>query len=294
MATQSPPQEDQHEPVESVDAGRASRQTARRDIAARPPVGQVLRELDWRLLLLFGLGGGAFWTLLLAQQNVLTFLAGLLPVLGGIVVGRRIKQHVVWHAAVLSALTVAAALLAALALLGAGIMTPGRAGSFAQTVLVGLITLLPFPAFGVITARRGEERNEQARSDRERRGGRLEKPGRVKSLEELRSLSLPQLGSYVADLFRKHDFRVLDYRFDRENYLEFEMSYKDEPWIVRVTVDEKVKQGIVLQFVQRLRAEEQPRGVLITSMDFQDAAMRWAKDKPVALIDGPTLLSMND
>ena len=106
---------------------------------------------------------------------------------------------------------------------------------------------------------------------------------------------MPQLGSYVADLFRKHDFTVQDYQIEqRENYIRFDMRYKDEPWVIRVTVDEKVKQGVVLQFFQWMKNEGVQRGVLITSMDFQDAAVRWAKDRPIVLIDGPTLLSMND
>lgn len=291
------PQDGQSEPTETVDAGRrrrlsgvASALWSGTSRAPRPPIGQALRELQWPLLLVLGVGGGVFWTLLLAQQSALTFLAGLLPVLGGIIVGRRVKQHVGWHAAVLSVFTVLAAMVTAAIILSIGKATP----VFAQAVYVGLITLIPFPAFGVITAHRSEQRNQQLRDERERRGGKLEKPGRVKSLDELRSLSLPQLAGYVDDLFRKHDFKVHDFRFDKDNYVEFEMTYEDEPWIVRATVDEKVKQGVVLQFVQRLRADGIAKGVMITSMDFQDAAQRWAKDRPVALIDGPTLLSMND
>jgi hypothetical protein len=43
-----------------------------------------------------------------------------------------------------------------------------------------------------------------------------------------------------------------------------------------------------------MKAEGVAKGVVITSMDFQEPAVRWAKGKPVALIDGPTLLSMDD
>lgn len=291
MATQSPIQDKPTETVESVDAGRRGRIRGISRNGARAPIGQVLRELNWRLLLLFGVGGGLFWTLLLAQRSVLNFLAGLLPVLGGIIVGRRVKTHIGWHAALLSAITAVSALLTVLVILSTGLV---QNPLFQQTILAGLITLIPFPAFGLITAHRTELRNDKLRADQSRRGGKLEKPGRVKSLDDLRSLSLPQFGGYVADLFRKHDFTVQDYRFERDNYLEFDMRHQEEPWIVRVTVDEKVKQGVALQFVQRLREAKITKGVIITSMDFQDAAVRWAKDKPVALIDGPTLLSMND
>jgi hypothetical protein len=290
MATQPPVQEEQEQKPETVDAGRRRRLGT--DATARPPLGQVLRELNWRILLLVGIAGGVLWTVLLAQGSAVTFFAGLLPVGGGIWVGRQVQRHVAWHAGMLSLITVLAAIVTTVLLEAANVVP---VGFFQQVVALGLMALLPFPAFGVYTAHRSEARNRQAREERERRGGRLERPGRVKTLEDLRSLSLPQLGSYVADLFRKHDFKVQDYQIEqRENYIRFDMSYKDEPWVIRVTVDEKVKQGVVLQFFQWMKSEEVQRGVLITSMDFQDAAVRWAKDRPIALIDGPTLLSMND
>ncbi len=293
MATPSPVQEDQTqtEKAQTVDAGRARRFRLGARDGSRPPLGQILRELNWPLLLLIGVTSGAVWTVLLAQATALTFFAGLLPVGGGIIVGRRVKQHVHWQAGMLSAITVLSAVAVTMLLALVGAAPPAF---LQQVVFLGVIALLPFPAFGVLTAYRSEQRNQQLRFERERRGGKLEKPGRVRSIEELQSLSLPQLGGFVADLFRRHEFQVKDYRFERENYLEFDMRHKDEPWVIRVTVDEKVKQGVVIQFVQRLRAEGLPRGVLITSMDFQEPAVRWAKDKPVALIDGPTLLSMND
>lgn len=292
MATQSPIQKQQSETAETVDAARRTRRFGRRgDVAARPPLREVLRELNWRLLLLIGIASGISWTLLLAQQSTLTFFAGLLPVTGGILVGRRVTRHIKWHAGMLSVITVAAALVTTLLLAAIGATT---AEFLQQVVFLGIIALLPFPAFGAITAHRSEERNRQLRQQRDRRGGKLERPGRVKTIEDLRSLSLPQLGSFVADLFRKHDFKVEDYQFERDNYLEFAMRHGDDPWIVRVTVDDKVKQGVALQFWQRLRAEGQARAVLITSMTFQDQATRWAKDKPIALLDGETLLSMDD
>lgn len=292
MATQTPIQEQQSETVETVDASRRRRRFGGRgDTAGRPPIGQVLRELNWRLLLIIGIAGGIAWTLLLSQQSTLTFFAGLLPVTGGILVGRRVQQHITWHAGMLSLITVVAALATTVLLAVAG---AAPLAFLQQVVFLGVIALLPFPAFGAITAHRSEERNRQLRIARERRGGKLEKPGRVKTIEDLRSLSLPQLGTYVADLFRKHDFKVEDFQFERDNYLEFKMRHNDEPWIIRVTVDDKVKQGVALQFWQRLRSDGQSRAVLITSMTFQDQALRWAKDKPIALLDGDTLLSMDD
>lgn len=292
MATRPPVQEEQEKTLETIDAGRRRRFSFGTSGALRPPISQVLRELNWGLLVLIGVVGGALWTILLAQGNNLTFFAGLLPVGGGIWVGRQVKRHIGWHAGMLSAITVLAAVLTTLVLQAAAVVP---AGFFQQVVALGLMALLPFPAFGVYTAYRSESRNRQSRAEVERRGGKLERPGRVKTLEELRSLSLPQFASYVADLFRKHEFTVKDYRIEqRDNYVQFDMRHNDEPWVIRVTVDEKVKQSVPLQFVQWMKSEGIERGVIVTSMDFQDAATRWAKDKPVVLIDGPTLMSMND
>lgn len=290
MASRTPLQEDEVQEVAPVETSPASSSSSA-PAGPRPPITQVLRELRWGLLALIGGVGGVTWALLLAQNNASTFFAGLLPVGGGILVGRRIKQHIPWHAGFLSLITTVAALLTAVLLQATGVTPPTFVP---QVVLLGLMALIPFPAFGVIMAQRTEQRAREQREQRSQRGGRLERPGRVRSLEDLRSLSLPQLGSYVSDLFRKHDFVVDDYRFERDNYLEFNMRHNDEPWVIRVTVDDKVKQGVVLQFFQRMRDEGQKRGVLITSMEFQDAAVRWARDRPIALVDGPTLLSMND
>lgn len=289
MATQSPPQQEQTQTVETVDAGRR-RRFLRAPSGPRTPVAQVLRELNWGLLLLIGVAGGAVWTLLLAQANTFAFFAGLLPVLGGILLGRRITNHVIWHGVLLSVLTVVAAVATTALLVIAGAASP----IFVQQVVsLGIIALLPFPAFGVYTANQSEQRNRLVRAERDRRGGSLDKPGRVRTLEDLRSLSLPQLGGYVTEMFRKHDFKIKDFHFDRGNFLDLNMTHGDEQWLVRVTVEEKVKQGVVLQFVQDAREGPPIKAVVVTSMDFQDAAVRWAKDRPVVLIDGPTLLGMH-
>ncbi len=262
----------------------------------RTPLGQVLRELDWPILLLAGLGIGIVWVLLLLQGGAIQILAGLLPVTGGIMVGRRVKRHINWHAALLGLIMSLSAMVAVGTLIlfeqqrnGPGAVPP----LLLQAMLFAVITLLPFPAFGVITAARSEQRQRAVREEQLRRGGRIERPGRVRTIEELRGLSLPQLGGYVAYLFRKHDFLVKEYRFEKDR-LEFQMSYGDEPWLIRVYTTDKVKPGAAQELSQRMRAEGVKKGVVVTSMDFQEGAARWAKDKPIVLIDGPTLLSMND
>ncbi len=258
----------------------------------RPPLRQVLRELDWLTLLLVGGALGILWIFVIVDGGPLQILAGLLPVTGGIVVGRRIKGHTGWHAALLSVIATVAALIAGLILLST---RPAQElpVEILQMLLVAIITLPLFPALGVMTAARSEQRLREARKEQERRGGRLDKPGRVRSIEDLRALSLPQLGGYVADLFRKHGFLINDYRFEKDR-LDFEVSYEGEPWLIRVTTAEKVKPGFSQELAQRMKTEGVKKGVAITSMDFQEGATRWAKDKPIVLVDGPTLLSMDD
>lgn len=286
MATQPPIVE---QPAEDPARQPVATQSKAPASAARPPIGQILRELDWTWLLLLGIGMGALWAVLLLPGGFTQILAGLLPVTAGIMLGRRIKQHVYWHAALLGLLTT----LSAVATMGIISVFQPLPAEYLAVLTVGVVTLLPFPAFGVITAARSEQRRREVVEVQSKRGGKLDRPGRVRNVDELRSLSLPQLGGYVSELFRKHGFLINDYRFEKDR-LDFQVSHEGEPWLLRVVTAEKVKPGVAQELSQRMRAEEVAKGVVITSMDFQDAAVRWAKDKSIALIDGPTLLSMND
>ena len=278
----------------AADTTATRRRASKPPRAPRTPVAQVFRELDWPMLLLVGIGVGIFWVLLLLQGGAIQILAGLLPVTGGILIGRRAKRHINWHAAVLGLLMSASALATVGVLIAIEIQRNGTISPLLlQAMIFAVVTLLPFPAFGVITAARSEERQRGLREEQQRRGGRLDRPGRVRSIEELRSLSLPQLGGYVADLFRKHGFLINDFKFEKER-LDFQMTYEDEPWLVRVYTAEKVKPGAAQELSQRMRTDDVKKGIVITSMDFQEGAARWVKDKPIVLLDGPTLLSMND
>ncbi len=258
----------------------------------RQPLRHVLRNLDWRLLLSVGIAAGVLWTVMLVAESALQFLAGLIPVTAGILVGRRIREHVNWHAIFLSALTfLGAAATAAVVTLVQGEVTE----VILAAVWLATITLLPFPAFGVIMSARSAERARVLQEEQAQRGGRLDRPGRVRSLEDLQALSLPQLGGYVADLFRKHGFSIKDYKIEKDkDRIDFRLSYEDQPWFIRVTTIDKVKPGVAQELAQRMKADGITKGVVITSTEFQEAATRWAKDKPVVLIDGPTLLSMDD
>src|SRR5262245_60693889 len=105
MAAQTPLKEDQTEQNQPIEPQRPRRRWFPTSDGPKVPVSQVLRELDWMMLLLIGIAGGIAWTLLLSQTGPLTFFAGLLPVGGGLLLGRRIKVHVGWHAGLLSVIT---------------------------------------------------------------------------------------------------------------------------------------------------------------------------------------------
>lgn len=282
MSTQSP----ETPPVVETTA------PVKRQRTPRPPVGEVLKTLNWPLLLLIGVVAGVLWVIMITQSSATQLLAGLLPVTGGIIVGRRAKVHINWHAFFLSVITAISAALATAVVFQLDFVIAPEVRS---ALLTSYVLLVPFPAFGVITAARSEARAREVREAQGKRGGKLEKPGRVKTLDDLRGLSLPQLGGYVSDLFRRHGFTIPDYRFEsKENYIELDMRKDDESWLVRVMVEEKIKHGVALQFYQQMREQPGVKAILVTSMDFQDQALRWAKEKPIALIDGPTLMGMAD
>ncbi|NJO07441.1 MAG: restriction endonuclease, partial [Chloroflexaceae bacterium] len=46
------------------------------------------------------------------------------------------------------------------------------------------------------------------REQLELRGGRLERHTPVRTLEDVQGLSLPQLGTYVSDMFKKNGFAL--------------------------------------------------------------------------------------
>ncbi|WP_029215066.1 restriction endonuclease [Kallotenue papyrolyticum] len=293
MVSQPPVMDEAQTSARSADGGGEQPAAPRR---ARTPLRQILHELRWRLILPVGLITGLLWTVLIGQalltatpNTVLQLVAGLLPVTAGILLGRRIQQHVGWHAALLGLITTLAALLG----LGGLALLVGPQPALVMLMMLAVLTLMPFPAFGMITSASGEARRRQLREELARRGGRLERPGKVRSLDDLRSLSLPQLGGYVSELFRRHDFKLHDYRFEKDR-LDLRFTYEDEPWLVRVTTAEKVKPGLAVELSQRMKEEGVRKGVVITSMDFQESATRWAKDKPIVLIDGATLLSMDE
>jgi hypothetical protein len=306
----------------SVDASNEQQQStgdARTDTTSTPRPSLLdrlrvgLAETRWGVISITGVLMAIGWCILFLSGPWLQILAGIVPVTGGLYVGRRVKDHLLLHGILLGLIgfVVGTILIVAYGMLGdAGVVgmpmiadpetgTPAPA-SFDQLIAlyfsVGTMAMIPFPAFGTVMAGRSEQRNRELREQMERRGGRLEKPHTVRTLEDLQGLSLPQFGTYVRSLFQRNGFGFEDYRFiDKDKHLDLELSYQDERYLLRLSVADKVRPGTVETLSQDLRRQHIPKGMVITSTEFTPDAQKSGKGrKNVLLVDGETLFEMAD
>lgn len=260
-----------------------------------------LHELQWREILLLGIGGGLLMPLSFLQAGVLSFTAGIIPVGAGLLIGRRVKGHYGLQGFVAG---LVGALVSFLFLGGLIFLTPLGAGASSAInpsnsaqlspidiwlQLGGFIALsmLTFCPFGASMAGRTEQRNRQMREEIEQRGGQLERPNTVRNADDIRGMSLPQFGSYINTLFKKQGFTLKDYRFiDKDKHLDLWMEYEGEPWHLRLSVADKVAPGTIEGLNQELKRERCRKGIVITSTEFQPGALKSAKGRPIVLIDG--------
>jgi hypothetical protein len=265
-----------------------------------------LSQLQWREILLFGVGSGVLMPLAFLQSSYLMFVAGIIPVGAGLLIGRRVKGHYTLHGFITGLIGAAISLLVLVVAifilpLGATLseraiaqgVPPAEASPAALFLQFGGSTaffLLAFVAFGASTAGRAEERNRQAREIVAERGGRLERPNTIRTPEDIRGLSLPQFGSYVSNLFKKQGFQFKDYRFvDKDKHLDMWMEYEGEQWRLRMSVADKVNPGTIEGLLQEMKREGVRKGIVLTSTEFTPGAAKSAKGRPVVLIDGATL-----
>ncbi|WP_322495711.1 restriction endonuclease [Chloroflexus sp.] len=269
------------------------------------------RSIEWVQVLLVGLITAIAWCSLFLANNILQILAGVVPVLAGIYLGRKVRGEYLANGLALGVVT----FLFGLAIM-AGYGLAGQAGiapmpviqldpdqPAAPATLIDLITiyfifsafaLIPFPAFGTVMSGRAEERNRQLQKEIAERGGRLERPNVVRTLEDLQGLSLPQFGSYVLNLFRKKGFEFKDYRFiDKDKHLDLELTYEGVTYLLRLSVADKVRPGTLESLLQDMKRMGIPKGLVITSTEFTPDTVKAASGRRnVLIIDGATLFAM--
>lgn len=268
-------------------------------------------QVEWAPVLLTALGVAICWCPLFLANNWIQVLAGIIPVLGGLYLGRTVKTQHLLHGLLLGAISflIGLGLIIAYGLLAANGVVPAptvtlqqaegpKVVSAAELILFyvsfSLFALVPFPAFGTVMAGRAEERNRETRRQVEERGGQLERPNVVRTLEDLQGLSLPQLGSYIVSLFKKKGFAFRDYRFiDKDKHLDIEMEYQNEGYLIRLSVADKVRPGTVEGLIQELKRRDLPKGIVITSTAFLPEALKSAKGRRnLITIDGQTLFDI--
>lgn len=276
-------------------------------------VREGLPQLRWGLVLLLGVVSGVLMPLSVSQSGPLSLLAGIVPVGAGLIIGRRVRGYYGLHgfmtglvAAVLSLIIINVVIFytpIGVALQQATAASSAASGGTAAVPSLESIawqlssfipfSLLTFCTFGAVMSGRTEERNRAMREEIEARGGRMEKPGTIRTVEDLRGLSLPQLGSYVTNLFKKNGFQFKDYRFlDKDKHLDIWMEYENELWHLRLTVQDKVNPGTVESLLQDMRREGTRKGLVVASTEFTPSALKSAKGRSVVLIDGSTLFQM--
>ncbi len=272
---------------------------------AKPQAAKV--PLLWRQLWIAGLLTGLVWCLVIfAPFSYMIYLAGVIPIGGGIYLGRKIQGRALVHGVIFSLIATVTALAIGTLLIMAFDLRPAlsdpnqpvatKEGNLLTLVMMSAMTLLPFPAYGTVMARRGQERTQAMRDEMSSRGGQLERPGRVVSIEDLESLPLPKFGSWVAQLFRNNNFKLKNYKFDKDVIdLYLERNETAELWLVRCTVSESLKPGQVQELYQDLRDNpEWHKGVIVTPLKVQEGARKSAKSRPMLeVLDGETLLDMN-
>lgn len=273
-------------------------------------MGQTLREaikhIEWPVVLMFGTAAGVLMPVAFLQTSFVMFLAGIVPVGSGLLIGRRVKSYYTFNgfvAGIIGAIVSVIVLYLALMVLPFGanysqaLLQDGAlpeqatpAALFMQFAVSTVFFLITFVAFGASTSGRSEERNREAQAIVDARGGRLERPNAIRTADDIRGLSLPQFGSYVNTLFKKKGFKFKDYRFvDKDKHLDFWMEYEGEPWRLRLAVLDKVNPGTIEGLYQEMKQENIQKGVVLTSTDFTPSAAKAAKNRPIVLINGETL-----
>ncbi|EFO81941.1 restriction endonuclease [Oscillochloris trichoides DG-6] len=273
-----------------------------------------MAHVEWKQVLLVALVMAFAWCSLFMTSPVLQILAGVIPVMGGLYLGNRVKGYYLSNGIMLGIAGFLFGLIIVViygSMISAGVNVPlpqitgennqqlqiqGIDDLVAVYFFYSLFALVPFPAFGAVMAGRTQQRNRELRREVDERGGRLERPGVIRTLEDVRGLSLPQFGMYVSQIYKKKGFTFHDYRFiDKDKHLDIEMEYNGERYLMRLSVADKVRVGTVETLIQDMRRRDIPKGLVITSTEFAPEAIKAAANKRNLLtIDGPTLFAISE
>jgi hypothetical protein len=272
-------------------------------------------QVEWRLMLIVALVMATAWCLLFlgSTSMVIQILAGIVPVSAGLYLGRRIKAQHLLHGILMGLIAFFMGLVIvvvyvslieinAVPLGGQAAIIMSEFGDVSPWALVlaymslSFFPLIPFPAFGTVMAGRTEERNRALREQQEARGGTLKRSDVIRTVEDLRGQSLPQLGYHVSNMFKKQGFTFKDYRFiDKDKHLDLWMEREDETWQLRLITADKVRPGTLESLLQDMKKQNIDKGLVITNTEFTPDAIKAAKGRRnVLLIDGETLFQMGE
>ena len=279
-----------------------------------PAPTETKTPLRWRLVIGFGILSGLLWTAIIfgsafSKITWLPYFVAVPAMIAGIYVGRKIPDRPVVHGlalggfAFLSALATSAPLVTSMMSSEAVKTMTGNPNQETFTVagvLVSLgsqmlLTLVLFGAYGVIMSFNSVKRTKAYREEMDRRGGSLQRAGRVLNLLDLQLLPLPKFSSWVLQLFRSNGFKLDDYHIGEDKTdLYLRRTEGDERWIVRCVNTEALKPGQIQALDQEMRSSnEYAKGVLITSRSVQDGTRKWVKGrKNLEVLDGETLWEM--
>lgn len=114
------------------------------------------------------------------------------------------------------------------------------------------------------------------------------------SLDRLYQLSPKDFEKYVGTLFRQKGYKVAHRGRSGDHGVDLELVGRDgRRAIVQCKrYQNTVGEETVRELFGTLIHERAKRAFLVTTAEISEAAERWAKDKPITLIDGPTLIEI--
>lgn len=116
------------------------------------------------------------------------------------------------------------------------------------------------------------------------------------TVEQLYALSPRDFEHYVADLFKRRGY-VVEVR-GRSGDLGVDLAVRQMDGRLAIVQCKRYRHAVGPDIVRELLGtmlhERAYHGFLVTTADISESARSWAADKPITLIDGPTLAKLSD